>query len=139
MPGRRAEVFFYGLFMDEDLLRAQGIEGGPRHFYLGDSFTMSYLREEGWVPAFPQTEFQPGDLVLSKDVTMPLVWFAAKNPPRRALATFDFPTAFPIKVMDFRGSAGFYASVWGALPFTFSRAPWERFRLYEIVESDGRS
>ncbi len=25
MPSRRADVFFYGLFMDEDVLRAQGV------------------------------------------------------------------------------------------------------------------
>jgi hypothetical protein len=119
------------------LLEARGITGGDRHFYLGDSFTVSYLRELGWVPAFPDTEFRPGDLVLSKDVTMPLVWFLRRGLPLREVETFDFPTRFPIKVMDFRGSAGFYASVWGALPFTFSLSPWERFRLYEVVGDNG--
>jgi len=120
------------------VLRANGIGGGPRHFYLGDSFTMSYLREEGWVPAFASTAFEPGDLVLSKEVTMPLVWFSQKRLPLRAVATYDFPRWFPIKVMDFRASAGFYAAGWGALPFTFSRGSWERFRLYEVQAHDQR-
>ena len=97
-------------------LLANGIAGGERHFYLGDSFTMSYLKEYGWTPAFPETEFKPGDLVLSKDVTMPLAWFFQKHLNGRLLATYDFPSDFPLKVMDYNGSAGFYASVWGALP-----------------------
>ena len=120
------------------LLHARGVEGGPRHFYLGDSFTMSYLRDDGWVPAFASTAFQPGDLVLSKEVTMPLVWFVQKRLPLRTVETFNFPTWFPIKVMDFRASAGFYASVWGALPFAWSTGPWERFRLYEVQADEKR-
>jgi hypothetical protein len=121
------------------MLKERGIQGGPRHFYLGDSFTMSYLRDDGWIPAFPDTEFQPGDLVLAKEVTMPLAWFARKHLPLRLVATFDFPTRFPIKVMDFRASAGFYASVWGALPFAWSTGPWERFRLYEVLPAPNGS
>jgi hypothetical protein len=116
-------------------LRASGVQGGERHFYLGDSFTMSYLKEAGWTPAFPETQFKPGDLVLSKDVTMPLAWFFHKNLRGRLIATYDFPSHFPLKVMDYQGSAGFYASVWGALPFTWSWGPWERFRLFEILEA----
>ncbi len=116
-------------------LLANGIAGGERHFYLGDSFTMSYLKEYGWTPSFPDTEFKPGDLVLSKDVTMPLVWFFQKHLQGRLVATYDFPSDFPLKVMDYDGSAGFYASVWGALPFTWSWGPWERFRLIEILEA----
>ncbi len=114
-------------------LKAQGFSGGPRHFYLGDSFTMSYLRSEGWIPCFPETTFEVGDLVLAKQVTMPLVWFARKPVKFREVGRFDYPSSFPLKVMDFSGSAGFYASVWGALPFTFSKGPWERFYIFEVV------
>jgi len=114
-------------------LERDGFEGGERHFYLGDTFTMSYFRGEGWIPSFPETKFKKGDWVLAKEVTMPLVWFF-KNPLEvKILAVFDYPTRFPIKVMDFQGSAGFYASVWGALPFTFSPSSWERFHLLEVV------
>ncbi len=120
------------------ILAEHGFPGGERHFYLGDSFTMSYLRNYGWTPCFEQTELRPGDIVLAKEVTMPLVWFARKNLPLRRLGTFEFGTRFPLKVMDMKGSAGFYASVWGALPFTFSDAPWERFRVYEVeTKGDG--
>lgn len=115
-------------------LREAGFSGGARHFYLGDSFTMSYLKAEGWVPCFPETVFQKGDWVLAKEITMPLVWFAHKPILIKQLARFDYPSSLPLKVMDYQGSAGFYASVWGALPFTFSTGPWERFRLFEIVD-----
>lgn len=117
-------------------LKEKGYEGGPRHFYLGDSFTMSYLKNDGWVPCFPETVFQPGDLVLGKQVTMPLVWFYRRPIEKVQLEEFTYPSHFPLKVMDLRGSAGFYASVWGALPFTFSNAPWERFRLYRVIKAD---
>jgi hypothetical protein len=106
---------------------------GARRFYLGDSFTMSYLKKYGWVPCFPETELKVGDLVLSKEVTMPLVWFARRPYELQPVVEINYPSRFPIKVMDYSGSAGFYASVWGALPFTFSSSPWERFKIYEVT------
>ncbi|MCG3205264.1 MAG: hypothetical protein KCHDKBKB_01983 [Elusimicrobia bacterium] len=114
-------------------LLSDGIKGGPRSFYLGDSFTMSYLKRDGWIPCFPETVFQKGDLILAKEVTMPLVWFARKPLSLRRVATYEYPSWWPLKVMDYKGSAGFYASVWGALPFTFSKGPWERFYVFEVV------
>jgi hypothetical protein len=117
-------------------LKVAGISGGERHFYLGDSFTGSYLKEEGWVPCFETTAFRPGDLVLAKTVTMPSIWFWRKHLPLRDVGLIQYPTRWPFKVMDARGSAGFYASVWGALPFSISRSPWERFRLFEVVKGD---
>jgi hypothetical protein len=114
-------------------LRAAGIAGGERHFYLGDSFTVSYLRSEGWTPSFPETVFQPGDLVVAHEVTMPLIWFFKKHLELREVARFEYSTKCPVKVMHFAGSAGFYASVWGALPFTFTPGPWERYHLLEVV------
>lgn len=117
------------------VLKTKGFVGGDRHFYLGDSFTMSYLRGEGWVPCFPDTEFKVGDKILSKEVTMPLVWFAGRPIKLQELAVFEYPTSFLIKVMDYQGSAGFYASVWGALPFTIASGPWERFRVFEVSET----
>ncbi len=115
-------------------LEKAGYTGGERHFFLGDSFTMSYLKRTGWVPCFPETEFKKGDWVLAKEVTMPQVWFYRKPLVLKEIAKFNYSTRFPLKVMDNQGSAGFYASVWGALPFTFSNSPWERFHLFEIVE-----
>ncbi len=115
-------------------LKAKGFQGGARHFYLGDSFTMSYLKKEGWAACFPNTTFQIGDRIIGNEVTMPLKWFSKRPVVLKELATFEYSTRFPIKVMDYQGSAGFYASVWGALPFTIHEGPWERFHLFEVVD-----
>ncbi len=114
-------------------LKASGISGGERRFYLGDSFTMSYMKEEGWTPCFPETSLKPGDLVLGRTVTMPLAWFRRIPIEVRLIKTFDYKGLLPIKVMDYEGSAGFYASVWGALPFSFSGGSWERYFLVEVT------
>jgi len=114
-------------------LEELGYSGGERHYYLGDSFTMSYLKDYGWVPCFPDTVFKKGDFILSKEVTMPQSWFFRRPINLKVLADLNYPTRFPLKVMDYHGSAGFYASVWGALPFTFSTGPWENFKLYQVV------
>ncbi len=139
-------IFFSGLLAYADYKQADpsrrlagqlekaGFSGGERHFYLGDSFTMAYLKRTGWVPCFPETELKAGDWVLAKQVTMPQAWFYKKPLLLKELAQFNYPTSFPIKVMDNQGSAGFYASVWGALPFTISNSPWESFHLFEVVE-----
>jgi hypothetical protein len=116
-------------------LKEKNFRGGERHFFLGDSFISSYLKKDGWVPCFPETTLQAGDWVLSREVAMPLIGFYRRPIERREIARFEYPTRFPVKVMHFQGSAGFYASVWGALPFTFYQGPWERFRLYEIVKA----
>jgi hypothetical protein len=116
-------------------LKENGFSGGERHFFLGDSFISSYLKHDGWVPCFPQTELKAGDWVLAREITMPLIWFYRKPLELKEIAHFEYPTVFPVKVMHFRGSAGFYASIWGALPFTFYQGPWERFKLYEVVKA----
>jgi Dolichyl-phosphate-mannose-protein mannosyltransferase len=109
------------------------LDATRRHFYLGDSFTGSYLKENGWVPCFEDTQFYVGDYVLAKEVTMPSIWFFRKPVPKTLVARFVYGTRFPLKVMDNRGSAGFYASVWGALPFTISSGPWETFDVFQIT------
>ncbi len=115
-------------------LKQKGRLGGARHFFLGDSFISSYLKKDGWVPCFPETELRAGDWVLTREIAMPLRWFYRRPYELREIETFEYPASLPLKVMHFQGSAGLYASVWGALPFTFASGPWERYRLYEIVK-----
>ena len=43
-----------------------------RKFILWDSFRAGdLLKEDGWQPAFPETVFVPGDLLLRPEVVMP--------------------------------------------------------------------
>lgn len=102
-------------------------------YVLGDSFTASTLTYAGWTPAFASTPFMPGDVVLAPTVVMRPWWF--RPGPGMALErSFDYPSAFPLRLMDNEGAAGFYASVWGALPFTFSTGPLERYQLWRVAE-----
>lgn len=109
---------------------------GREKYYLGDSFTGSYLKYIGWQPAFEFTTLTTGALLLKQEVTMPRWWYRGKPIQFQLIKTYTYATHFPIKVMDNEGSAGFYASVWGALPFTFSTGPWERFQLLEVIDKD---
>lgn len=117
----------------EDVDRDRLLSTGRRGIFLGDSFTSSYLKSVGWEPGFRNTPFFPGDLVLKQEVIMPPWWFRPPAGALRPLAVYPYPSRWPFRVMDNRGSAGFYASAWGALPFTVSFGPLERYTLFEVV------
>jgi len=121
----------------EDSNRDGWLSSGRRCFYLGDSFTASYLKYAGWQAAFEQTPLRAGDLLLHQEVTMPPWWFRRSGRRFRELKAYEYRSWNPVRVMDNRGSAGFYASVWGALPFTFSTGPLERYRLLEVLPGEG--
>ena len=106
---------------------------GRRLFYGGDSFTGSLLGYAGWKALFPTTELETGDLVLHQEVVMPRWWFSLFRGRIELVKEYVYPAGVPLKLMDMEGSAGFYASAWGALPFTFSRGPWERYRLWRVT------
>jgi 4-amino-4-deoxy-L-arabinose transferase-like glycosyltransferase len=108
---------------------------GQRRFYSGDSFTGSYLKDLGWETLFEDTALRPGDLVLLREVTMPPWWMSRRKERFEKLKVFEYPCRFPLRVMDNHGSAGFYASAWGALPFSFSKSPLERFTLLRVRQS----
>jgi len=117
-----------------DLRRAAPSAPSGRKFILWDSFRAGdLLKADGWEPAFPETDFRPGDLLLRPEVIMPPWWLAQKRPRLLARAVYEYPSAFPLRVMDNHGAAGFYASAWGPLPFTLSRSPLERYVLYEVL------
>jgi hypothetical protein len=112
------------------------VAAGRGLYHEGDSFTGSQLHTVGWKALFPETPLKTGDLVLRRWVVMPR-WCAHATMGRwRPVREFIYPTKNPLKLMDNAGSAGFYASVWGALPFTFSTGPWERYVLFEVSAED---
>ena len=123
-----------GRLIAEDIRHAAPSPPSGRKFILWDSFRAGdLLKTDGWQPAFPETEFRPGDLLLRPEVIMPPWWLAQRRPALAARAVFDYPSVFPLRVMDNHGAAGFYASAWGPLPFTLSRSPLERYVLYEVL------
>ncbi len=115
------------------------LASGRRGFFLGDSFRARYLKGGGWRPAFQDVALHPGDLIFRQEVIMPAWWFRAESHPLRVLKTYTYPSRWPLRVMDNRGAAGFYASAWGALPFTITAGPLERYTLLEVLpEPEGR-
>lgn len=50
MPSRRADVFFYGLFMDEELLRAKGLRPEGRELAYIDGFALRIGQRAALVP-----------------------------------------------------------------------------------------
>jgi hypothetical protein len=120
----------------EDTARDGWLAGGRRGYFLGDSFSGSYLGYAGWKSAFPETPLEPGDLLLHQQVTMPRWWFRAQPGRFRVLKVYEYDSSWPVRVMDNDGAAGFYASIWGALPFTISASPLERFVLLEVQPAD---
>jgi hypothetical protein len=126
-----------------DLDRDAAAHGGGKSYFLGDSFTASgdLLKSRGWIPAFEETMFFPGDRILYHEVSMPRWWFRPGRRPLRPLAVYDYPSVYPLRLMDNARAAGFYASAWGPLPFAISRGSLERYTVFEVTapcRGDGR-
>lgn len=120
-----------------DLRRDAPTAPSGRKYILWDSFRAGdLLKGDGWRPAFPETAFQPGDLLLRPEVIMPPWWFGERRPPLALRKIYEYPSPYPVRVMDNRGAAGFYASAWGPLPFTLSRSPLERYGLFEVLSKE---
>ncbi len=112
----------------------RALTGQPAGHYFSEDFTMTYLLRQGWKPVNDPLKLSVGELVVATSVTLPIHWFLRTHPPVRLAASYEDSSHFPVKVMDASSGAGFYASAWGPLPFTFSTGPWERFYLFEIIE-----
>lgn len=124
-----------GRWIIRDVTAAGWLGHGRTGYFLGDSFTGSDLKDAGWKPAFESTVFRPGDLLLRSEVIMPRWWFRPRS--MRPLVRYEYSSRFPLRVMDNLGAAGFYASAWGALPYTLSREPLDRYTLFEVVSATG--
>jgi hypothetical protein len=117
-------------------LQAQSPRPPNRWFYLADTFDGSqpYLLPLGWQNVFPDQVFEPGDLFM-KSVFRKSSWWTMKDRERfDPLLVLELKTWLPFRVMDVPGSAGFYASCWGALPWVVTNHPLERFELYRAKD-----
>ncbi len=64
---------------------------------------------------------------------MPPWWYKAAASDQRGIKAYRYESMLPLRVMDNLGGAGFYASVWGPLPYAVSQSPLENYRLYEAL------
>lgn len=107
-----------------------------RGYFKGESFigVSAYLKEAGWKTVFPESILKVGDYFLEGTISSPTVWMF---PPKiegklRYLRSFEYRSWIPLRIMSVPASAGFYASCWGALPWSVSRLPIERYNLYVV-------
>ena len=81
--------------------------------------------------ALGQTQLEPGDRIVVPGNNTNLV----RLPPGRMkhLGLETFPQSHWIAVLSRPRSAGFYASVWGSLPFSFGATSDEQYAVYEVT------
>jgi hypothetical protein len=92
-----------------------------------------YLEREGFVPVQSSGQgVRAGDVLVVPDVPSP-AGLAPTFVSRLALVdTIESGDRFPIKLMSFEAHAGFYSNFWGLLPFSLSRTPLERARVFTV-------
>jgi hypothetical protein len=116
--------------------RFQVLAPKPAHhwYYLADTFDGSqpYLLPLGWENVLPHQNFKKGDLFLRAFYRKSSWWNVDEELKHfRPILSIEMRSKNPIRVMDVPASAGFYASCWGALPWTITNHPLERFELYQ--------
>ncbi len=116
----------------------QRVAPKPAHhwYYLADTFDGSqpYLLPLGWENVLPHQKFGRGDLFLRATYRKSSWWNVDEELKHfRPVLTIELRSKNPIRVMDVPASAGFYASCWGALPWTLTNHPLERFDLYQAI------
>ena len=91
-----------------------------------------YMQQLGMVPFdLDLTAFHPGDLLIA-----PMGDLVALPPPARVVASEDqLETRLRLPVVTMRAGieAGFYASVYGSLPFVFGEVPTNQYKLFRIA------
>ena len=74
----------------------------------------------------------PGDLVITPGTNTNLV--ALPGSALEPVAIAEFPAGRFATTLSKERGAGFYASLWGPLPFVFGPVPAERYRVERVVE-----
>jgi hypothetical protein len=87
-----------------------------------------YLRADRWQGLPPGAEVPKGSLLLIPRRTLPS-FFLPEVSRAHVVAILEFRSWNPIRVFGSAVRAGFYGSVWGALPVAFSSAPLETYQL----------
>jgi hypothetical protein len=101
------------------------------HWFQGHWGFQYYLQAGGGMPVdFKKSAIKSGDdLAIPANNTNLLPLDPKKSEP---LATVTAPAAHWLSTMNSSTGAGFYASVWGALPFAFDRVPPEKVLIYKL-------
>lgn len=101
-------------------------------WFVGEWGFRHYMESKGY-KYLTSTDTSPaeGDLIVQP---MFMEWPLAPSLTSRMhlIEITDVQWSVPIRVMNFEGSAGFYGSYWGLLPYTFTSLPLEKFKIYQV-------
>ncbi len=95
-----------------------------------------YLDRAQWISTGPEAILQPGDWILIPTKGLPSRFIPKITNPT-IVNKWTFHSWSPIKVLDSTSYAGYYGSIWGPLPFSFSNEPAEVYYLVENGNLDG--
>jgi hypothetical protein len=103
---------------------------GKNVWFLGHWGFQYYMQKAGGKPVDAE-QFRPtvGDVVVVPETNTNL--FSLPEWP--VLGVLEIPTARWISTMNFQLGAGFYADVFGPLPFAIGPVPPERFTILEVA------
>ena len=101
-------------------------------WFIGEWGFRYYLEQEGYrYLTSDSIEPAPGDIILEASLmNWPISPQVASR--RELIDTMVSDWEFPVRVMNFNASAGYYGSYWGALPYAFTSEPVESFRVYRV-------
>ena len=107
-----------------------------RHAFINAEWGLRYyLESEGALPITRDQQLQPGDLVISSALALPLELHA----PLAPLAQIEIRPSIPLRLISLdRRSAYSSASDRGLLPFEISRAPIDRVRADIVTARNPR-
>jgi hypothetical protein len=89
-----------------------------------------YLSQSGWKPLSPGAQAPPHTLLLLPRRTLPSFFWPAL-PRGKVVSVFEYAMKNPLRTLGH--GAGYYGSLWGPLPFSFSNKPVE---TYTLIETD---
>jgi hypothetical protein len=102
------------------------------HWFQGHWGFQYYMQEFGWAPVdFKSSPFAPGDIVAVPSNNTNLLPPSAEK--SKLIDTLTINRFAAVTTMDQGAGAGFYSSVWGPLPFAFSRAAPEQVAVYQLT------
>jgi hypothetical protein len=79
-----------------------------------------------------------GDVVVMPDVPCPSDLHPGLVSRLRLVQVRESDERFPIKMVSFRDHAAFYSDFFGLLPYSFSRRPVDRIRIFGVAGTAGR-
>jgi 4-amino-4-deoxy-L-arabinose transferase-like glycosyltransferase len=107
---------------------------GPGGLYFQGAWGFQAYMEAGGAQRLRTdgTDLVPGDRVITPELNTNLVVLPPSTVP--VLEVRHFPVAAWAATLSHDRGAGFYAALWGPLPFSFGPVPDQRYRVFEIVE-----